>query len=314
MVKAIECQYDAFLISPVPTPEFEDLYVVHATGEVRHVNGRPAYMRQQKPDVWPAVTLVNRRGRIGLSAARLVWEAFRGKLPRRVIVRPLDGNYANTRLENLSVGTLSDVNKKLTDAQVQTILRRIKREKAWGLFTQIAHEYRVSVSLIEMIANGKRRQKVQMKIDFDRNPELAIGTAGEFIKKKQPVANQTQRKNPKKGEETKEPEPVIPVGGSLVHETGFAIFGKTPQEREAARKECLRLMRKESSDEISSVLLGYEKAWRDRDELHARENVVGIRLPSLKRGGNSRRDRQGAEGRRRRRDGATLSGAVGTAH
>lgn len=75
---------------------------------------------------------------------RVVWEAFKHKLEKKQIIRNIDGNYKNNRLDNLEL---------ISCRQHSTDTAKIKKKKKTSKYTgvsSIGHRWRAQINL-----NGK---------------------------------------------------------------------------------------------------------------------------------------------------------------
>lgn len=158
-----------------PVPGFEGYYEVSVVGQVRRIRRRgdavhgsmrlqyPKYLMPFRQRSGFKVILSMPGKRCTLSLMRLMWEAFRGDVPENMAVIPMDGDYYNLDLDNL---TLID--------------RRALGRKTGGRST---HKPVIKMSAYGEILAVYRSGKEAAEANFMSAPAMYVRCRGE---KKQP--------------------------------------------------------------------------------------------------------------------------------
>jgi len=166
---------------------YEGLYRVSNRGRVKSLyDGRHKIKREKmltlfkKNTGYYQVTLSKNKNKTFFSVHRLVLSAFSGLCPNGMICLHLDDDGTNNNIENLKWGTYSENSRqmvargrnldfirsiqgeknpqaKLTGKDIIDIRKTAKKEnKKRGWCVKLAISYKVSHSLISMVAGGKR--------------------------------------------------------------------------------------------------------------------------------------------------------------
>ena len=169
-----------------PVPGFVGVYEISDDGQIVRVathGRRPKLIRRpvrphMKPNGYMAVDIQKDRERFRSYVHRLVWETFRGPIPKGLEPNHQDGNRKNNRLDNLELVTRSEnmlhcfreLNPSLNRVRgtkhhkakltPENVLEIVKLTRAGTSQREIASLFGVSKNAIRLITIGKNWKHV----------------------------------------------------------------------------------------------------------------------------------------------------------